>query len=230
MPPKRKTTRVEKKKAVDEEVETVDEKRTQEGLELKYDDAVEPASRNISSKTTSNDQSTSVVQTSEGQHDDKDEKDDLTGEGVGGHPVVNKLEPEISSPYPYLYPSQGAQYPQGSVQHHPPQFATTQYPPANYAVPQYPPFAAHDPDQEYYMQYYSQQNALSTPTPGMSYETRRSQNQMSHYFDTTKYPVNQPMPIVHGQAAPMKVTKKDIERFKKRKEEKKRMKNKWLFE
>jgi hypothetical protein len=36
--------------------------------------------------------------------------------------------------------------------------------------------------------------------------------------------------MVQGGEAPKKVTKKDIERFKKRKEEKKRIKNKWLFE
>lgn len=116
-------------------------------------------------------------------------------------------------PYPYPYP-----YPYGQQQ---------PYPQAQYQEAIYQNVT--DPDQAYYMQYYGQQSTLATPTPGMMYEQRRSYNQMSAYFDTSKFPLGgapaQPNPVPQK-----KVTKADIERFKKRKEEKKRLKNKWLFE
>lgn len=118
-----------------------------------------------------------------------------------------------------------------------PSAAHYQYPyPYPYAQPTgYPsylsPYAPVDPDQEYLHQYYSQQAAMYIPAAGMTYEQRRSQNQMSAYFDTTKYPTAQGAPTAPPPTTVKpKPTKKELEMFRKRKEEKKRKKNQWLFE
>lgn len=101
------------------------------------------------------------------------------------------------------------------------------YPPGPYYAPPV------DPDQEYYMKYYSQLAATSSQAPGQSYEQQRSFNQMSHYFDTSKFSTSQPGLAVQQQREEVqrkKPTKKELEFFRKRKEEKKKLKNKWLFE
>lgn len=185
-------------------------------------------------KTDVDDKPEKAEEVAEIKADDKaDVKDDIVEHEEG---VASTLEGEVSKgdvpnneppqatvgqpqqPYPYSYPDQGQyQYPQYAQYPQYPQYG--QY-------PQYSPQA--DPDQEYYMKYYSQQS-MTTPAAGMQYEMMRSRNQMSAYFDTSRYPTSTASAPV-AQTQPAKVTKKDIERFKNRKEEKKRMKNKWLFE
>lgn len=89
---------------------------------------------------------------------------------------------------------------------------------------------SNEADDAYYQQYFAQQ-AAAAPPPGMSYEFKRGQNQLSHYFDTTKHPNSAPAPKAGLNQPPQKrVLKKDLERFRKRKEEKKKLKNKWLYE
>lgn len=58
-----------------------------------------------------------------------------------------------------------------------------------------------------------------------NFELDRSHRQMAHYFDTKNFKFEQNL---QEKKVPPKVTKKDIERFKKKKLEKKKIKNKWL--
>lgn len=236
MPPKRKTTRGAKKEEVPVNIEeenktdVVSSDDSDSPPKIYSEDAVESAS----SSDRVADQESDITASSSDPTERNIEtvKQETRTAPPEGQPQI-PAEHSSQQPYPYPYPyPYNPQYPPGtsdtqfSPQQHQQQH---QQHPTQY--PYYPPVPVYDPDQEYYMQYYSQQASLSTPTPGMSYESRRSQNQMSHYFDTSKYPVNQPVPMMPMQGqAPKKVTKKDIERFKKRKEEKKMLKNKWLFE
>lgn len=145
------------------------------------------------------------------------------GDRLGEHVVEDKIE--SSGPVKNEINGEPLQH-LVSAQQHPYTTATSQY-------PYYPNPTPADPDQDYYIQYYTQQSALSTPAPGTAYELRRSRNQLGHYFDTARYPLAAPPPHTTSTTAarqPPKVTKKDVERFKRRKEEKKRMKNKWLYE
>ncbi len=127
--------------------------------------------------------------------------------------------------YPYFY----GQYPQYPSHPHYQNYPSTQYPASS--APYNP--VQQDPEQEYYMSLYSHQSAVTTPASGMLYEQRRSQNQMNHYFDLNKFSMSLPGHVVQQeqlQKQTKKVSKAELEFFKKRKEEKKQMKNKWLFE
>lgn len=85
-------------------------------------------------------------------------------------------------------------------------------------------------DDAYLMSYFAQQ-APAVPLPGMRYELQRGQNQLGHYFDTSKHPSSAPISATAvASQKPKKITKKDLDRFKKKKEEKKRRKNQWLYE
>lgn len=107
-----------------------------------------------------------------------------------------------------------------------------------------------------YYQYYASQQ--SGDREGMRYEMQRAQNQMNHYFDLSRYrQQHQNMPnkspatdpntattistgpgvrvAVPSAAAPpptdnKRPTKKQLEAFRKRKEERKRIRNRWLYE
>jgi hypothetical protein len=85
-------------------------------------------------------------------------------------------------------------------------------------------------DEDAYLMSFLAQQAPAMPLPGMSYELRRGQSQLGHYFDTSRHPSARPAPGPVGSQRPQKVTKKDLERFRKQKEEKKRRKNQWLYE
>ena len=72
----------------------------------------------------------------------------------------------------------------------------------------------------------------------VAYESKRATRQMSHYFDVNHYrkQVEQQDGSPGSKngtsqaAVKKKPTKKELEQFKKRKEERKRIRNKWLFE
>lgn len=94
-----------------------------------------------------------------------------------------------------------------------------------------PTYQVKKDDEDAYLMSYLAQQAPAIPLPGMSYELRRGQNQLGHYFDTSKHPSARPsVPNAAASQKPKKVTKKDLERFRKQKEEKKRRKNQWLYE
>lgn len=68
------------------------------------------------------------------------------------------------------------------------------------------------------------------------YEAKRAQRQMAHYFDVGQYRKQQdqaPPAVPPSNAAGVakkKPTKKELEQFRKRKEERKKIKNRWLYE
>lgn len=70
----------------------------------------------------------------------------------------------------------------------------------------------------------------SQMAPGSAYETQRASNQMNHYFDTRSHAFELPQEETVNKEAPVKITKRDIARFKKRKEKRQKIKNKWLYE
>lgn len=82
-----------------------------------------------------------------------------------------------------------------------------------------------DPD---YAQFIAQHG--STAGAGIVYEAKRATRQMTHYFDVTQYRKRLDTQPAASTSAPKKVSKQDLERFKKRKEERKRIRHKWLYE
>lgn len=84
---------------------------------------------------------------------------------------------------------------------------------------------ASDAHYQYFTQQQSQEGGLD---PSVRYEANRAARQMGHYFDPKTYPTAQNAPV--QEAEKPKVTKKDIQRYKKRKEERKKIRNRWLYE
>lgn len=89
-----------------------------------------------------------------------------------------------------------------------------------------------DPDYAQFMEHYGGSAAAD-----IVYESKRATRQMAHYFDVAQYKRHLDTPSVSGTASAAatagpkkKITKQDLERFKKRKEERKRIRNKWLYE
>lgn len=76
------------------------------------------------------------------------------------------------------------------------------------------------------------QHGGQTPS-NVVYESKRATRQMAHYFDVNQYKSqldSGTAPVPPPSGTKPKPTKKQIEQFKKRKEERKRIRNKWLFE
>lgn len=98
----------------------------------------------------------------------------------------------------------------------------------------YPPQAelqnATDSDYSHFMAQHGGQVA-----PHVVYEAKRATRQMAHYFDVNQYKsqldtgTTAPTPPEPGKTF-KKLTKKELESFKKRREERKRIRNRWLFE
>jgi hypothetical protein len=71
--------------------------------------------------------------------------------------------------------------------------------------------------------------------PHVVYEAKRATRQMAHYFDVSQYKTQldqgtAPVPPDPATVPKRRPTKKELEQFKKRKEERKRIRNRWLFE
>ena len=92
----------------------------------------------------------------------------------------------------------------------------------------HPPAPFADPDYAHFMAQHGGQVA-----PHVVYEAKRATRQMAHYFDVDQYKREADAgtaPTPPPAAAKPKPTKKQVEQFKKRKEERKRIRNRWLFE
>lgn len=100
---------------------------------------------------------------------------------------------------------------------------------------------------EYSYNYYNQQSNSTLNMPeGLKYESKRAKSQMSHYFNTDNHPLTRNMATGNGlsegsgmetiekngnsKEKTKRPTKKELEFWKKRKEERKKIKNKWLYE
>ncbi|PJF17271.1 hypothetical protein PSACC_02896 [Paramicrosporidium saccamoebae] len=71
--------------------------------------------------------------------------------------------------------------------------------------------------------------------PHVVYEAKRATRQMAHYFDVSQYKTQldqgtAPVPPDPSTLPKRRPTKKELEQFRKRKEERKRIRNRWLFE
>lgn len=84
---------------------------------------------------------------------------------------------------------------------------------------------ASDAQYQHFMEQQAQEDGLD---PSVRYEANRAARQMGHYFDPKAYPTAQN--AAAQEAEKPKVTKKDIQRYKKRKEERKKIRNRWLYE
>lgn len=168
-----------------------------------------------------------------GKEDERTGRSNKDDEIIEEH-VINEEKCKIKEPA-HTSDDVKAQEPQVALYQHssypyPYAYTPYAYPPAS-QPPSHPPYntSLNDPDETFYVNYFTQQQATQS-TPGMLYEQRRAQNQMSAYFDTTKFPMAG-LPAQQAKPPPpKKVTKADIERFKRRKEERKKLKNKWLYE
>lgn len=86
-----------------------------------------------------------------------------------------------------------------------------------------------DPVYDYYT------GTTETTIPPVSFESTRANRQMQAYFDPTKFqavlsPEMQSAQRAQKEQQQAKLTAKDIEKFKKRKIEKKKGKNRWFYE
>lgn len=82
----------------------------------------------------------------------------------------------------------------------------------------------HEATEELSLNTFSTSVSMNIPDYYNNFEDARAKKQLSHYFD---YSPNE------GPAVPPSintVTRKDIKRFKTRKQERKRIKHKWMFE
>ena len=62
-------------------------------------------------------------------------------------------------------------------------------------------------------------------------EARRARSQMTHYFDVRQYQAQLDAPPPVSDAAPnRRPSRKDVKEFKRRKQELKKIKNKWLYD
>lgn len=97
-------------------------------------------------------------------------------------------------------------------------------------VPVQPAVQVADADYAHFMAQHGGQVAA-----GVVYEAKRATRQMAHYFDVNGYKTQldqgtAPVPPNPAVAPAKKPTKKELEKFKKRREERKRIRNRWLFE
>lgn len=92
-------------------------------------------------------------------------------------------------------------------------------------------------DSEYH-QFVQMHGASNVATPGSLYEGRRSNNMLNHYFDAQQQYASAVQPTAvaadaqQGQAATKKKapTKEELEYWRKRKEETKKIRNRWLYQ
>jgi len=86
-----------------------------------------------------------------------------------------------------------------------------------------------DPD----YQYFAEKQTEAVPHPA-AYEAKRATRQMAHYFDVSQYQrrldqAATPAPTAAPELK-RKPTKKELEQFRKRKEERKKIRHRWLYE
>lgn len=135
---------------------------------------------------------------------------------------VTAAEPQIQSPEEYM--KQYQQYMQQYQQYY------SQYYNQYYTNNNSAPVAA-DPAYEYF----TGSSTSTTAPPASSFDASRASRQMSAYFDPTKFQAVLSPEMLAAQRAQKeqqqsKLTAKEIEAFKKKKIEKKKAKNRWLFE
>lgn len=83
-------------------------------------------------------------------------------------------------------------------------------------------------DDPIYKQYVGAQESLPIADPAAHQELQRAHRQMFHYFDRDGK-TTQAEPVKE-QPAQQKPTKAQLQQWKKRKEERKRIRHRWLFE
>ena len=185
---------------------------TNKTLEIKQKKDKEEASENLKSENKNVDHITN--KSADSPITSNDEKDQISL-------VSNTTN---LAQYPSFTPEQQAYY----VQYAQYMQQYQQYYAHNAAVP-VPPV----PDPVY--DYYAGNIASSASATSTSFESSRASRQMTAYFDPTKFqtvlsPEMQAAQRAQKEQQQSRLTAKDIEAFKKRKIEKKKGKNRWLYE
>ena len=149
------------------------------------------------------------------------EKEGETGPSVNS--AVASGEPQAQSQEEYM--KQYQQYMQQYQQYYS-QYYNQYYTNNSASVP-----VASDPAYEYF----TGTSSATTAPPATSFDASRASRQMSAYFDPTKFQAVLSPEMLAAQRAQKeqqqsKLTAKEIEAFKKKKIEKKKAKNRWLFE
>lgn len=181
-----------------------------------------------SSETDAKEQSDQSVSETESTASSEGEKD--VEQAPSQASTTDAIDPQLDS-QTAEYQQYYAQYQQAYVQQY--QQYIQYY--SQYGGAAQPPSAsaaASDPTQDPIYAYYAETAAANMPK---SFDSRRAARQMASYFDPSKYssvlsPEMQAARQYDKQQQQARLTAKEIQAFKKRKQELKKKKNQWFYE